>query len=164
MNRSFAVLVVLALLSLSSRVGAQDTRVAPEAAAVDLGTHPDEGLMIAGGSLFLLSVTMGVAVLMPIQMSHCYQPGSAFAAGLPPDSGYTTCSQAPYAAIPFAHLVGGGVDSLIGGPILLVAEIVGLFMFIGGAAHHRPNAPAAPSVTLAGVPGAEAGLAVALHF
>lgn len=169
MPRSLVALVIALVTLTSLPASAQDAREAPDdtRADADVGTHPDEGLMIAGGSLFLLSITMGVAVLMPIQLSHCYDPGSAAASRLPPDSGYASCGQAPLAAVPFAHLIGGGIDSIIGGPILLVAEVVGLFMFIGGAAHHHPNTPASPragELTVAGVSGADVGLALAYHF
>ncbi len=158
MQRRLAVSVALVLLA-SSVASAQTTPTASEVpASRELETHPDEGLMIAGGVVFGAAILAGITILMPVQLGHCYDP-NAPSRSLPPDSGYADCGRAPMAAIPFAHLLGGGIDSIIGGPILLVAEIVGLFTFIGGAAHHHPSAP---SVTVAGVPGADVGLALAL--
>lgn len=171
MHRPLAALVALVLATFlaAPRARAQDLLVEPEPLTLDasasLGTHPDEGLMIAGATVFLLGVTMGVAVLMPIEVGHCVEPGDT--ASLPGDHGFPMCSQAPLAAIPFAHILGGGMDSIIAGPILLVAEVIGLFTFIGGAAHHHPNGPAAPragEITLTGVPGADVGLGLSIRF
>jgi hypothetical protein len=152
MRRLASLFAFLFVFALGSSARAQDD---------EIPTHPDEGLMIAGGVVFGAAVLSGLAILMPIEMSNCIDPGSAHALMLPPDNGYASCSQAPYSGIPFAHVAGGGVDSIIAGPILLVAEIVGLFTFIGGAAHHRPDAN---TITLTGVSGADVGLGVGVSF
>lgn len=159
--RRLVLLLAIVLLALPSRVLAQDTALSLEVTE-DPGTHPDEGLMIAGGTVFLLGALTGLAVLMPLELAGCVEPGTD--TDLPPDHGYASCSQAPLAAVPFAHLAAGGISSLIAGPILLVAEVIGLFTFVGGAAHHHPNAPRAGEVRLVGVAGAEAGLGLAVHF
>lgn len=158
--------LMLALLLAASPVAAQDLALAPPSAPVaDLGTHPDEGLMIAGGSLFLLSVTLGAVALMPAELGSCVNPGED--SDLPPDHGFASCAQAPMAAIPFAHILGGGFGSIVGGSLLLVAEVIGLFIFIGGAAHHHPNEAAAPQpgdVSFWSPRDADAGLGLTLHL
>ena len=164
MTRCFASAAALLVLLVAGRTSAQTLEPSPtlSVAPSALGTHPDDGLMIAGGTVFLLGVTVGVAVLMPIEVAGCVEPGDD---SLPPDHWRAMCGQAPLSAIPFAHLIGGGIASIVAGPILLVAEIVGLFTFIGGAAHHHPNeAPRAGEVQLSGVAGADAGLSMTVLF
>ncbi|UJR78563.1 hypothetical protein [Sandaracinus amylolyticus] len=158
--RCLSWVTAIAVLLVAPVASAQTSEVL---ALPSPSTHPDEGLMIAGGTVFLLGVTVGVAVLMPIELAGCVEPSDA--GSLPPDHWGATCSQAPLSAIPFAHLMGGGIASIVAGPILLVAEIVGLFTFIGGAAHHHPDeAPQAGDVRLSGVAGADAGLSVTIDF
>lgn len=162
LRATLALPAALAVLLLAPLASAQSSTT-PE--PLEQRTHPDEGLMIAGATVFLGAVTAGVAILMPLELSSCVEPGRD--SSLPPDHGYAMCSQAPLSAIPFAHLVGGGAASLIAGPILLVAEIIGLFTFIGGAAHHHPDtAPSARTgdVTVGGVAGADIGLSLSLHL
>lgn len=133
-----ACLVAIAVAPRAARAG-DDDAILPTVTPLDItpppdpGTHPDEGLMIAGAVTFWAAYLIAPAVILPIEAGNCGDPMVS--------GGVYDCDDLGFLFIPFAHLRAGGWASVIGGSILIFPEIIGLFMFIGGAAHHHPNEP-----------------------
>ncbi len=113
----------------SSPAAAQEAEVALEVGEpAPVATHPDEGLMIAGG------LTMGIS----------YAAGAALG---------WLFSGSPLALIPLGHwagVFGGGSEyagiSLLFAEPFTVTELVGLIILLAGAFHHHPVEPAGVAV------------------
>jgi hypothetical protein len=121
---------------------------------VEPGTHPDEGIMIAGATVFLVGYLSAALPILAVHLQYC-ESGESF-----------TCDSTAWGFVPIVHILAGGWDGIIAGSIGLIIETVGLFMFIGGAAHHHPNERAAPrpgDVAITFAPrGADVGLGLEL--
>ncbi|MEZ4340314.1 MAG: hypothetical protein R3B82_27135 [Sandaracinaceae bacterium] len=97
-------------------------------------THPDEGLMIAGGVTFLVAYAAALAINLPEIAAHC---------GRPDIHGYTPpCEYIGLQMIPLAHPRFDGLG-MFSNPIFIITELVGALIFVGGAAHHHPDEPLA---------------------
>lgn len=152
MNAARALLLLVTIAgpcAIPSAAHAQ--AAASEAGDAGYGTHPDEGLMIAGAVTFAASYVIAISIALPEITRYCGTPAVAY-----------DCNAIGYQLIPFAHFVPFEGLAMYSGPIWVAAELVGLFMLIGGAAHHHPNAPPSlafgPAVELRpSAPGADVG-------
>lgn len=134
MRTRLPVILLAACLSVPSFAAAQDegplslALTTPDAPA-EPSTHPDEGLMIAGGVTFLVAYVAALSVSLPEIANYC-------------GGGYPSCDYLGLQLIPFAHPYFGGLG-MFSNPIFIVTELVGALIFAGGAAHHHPDEPIA---------------------
>lgn len=152
------VVCSLALASVDSRALAQDAPRPPAPTVV--GTHPDEGLMIAGGVTFLAGYLVAALTIASVHPGYCDQHFSGA------ESPEVSCTSIAWGFTPIVHILAGGWDGLIAGSVGLFIEFIGLLIFTGGAAHHHPNQPRAPGTVAfrASVPGADVGVGMDLAF
>lgn len=137
MVRLTALVGVLALAIPSVAVAQAAAPLDPPSASVSLEvsdppTHPDEGLMIAGGVTFLVAYVAALSVNLPEIAAYC---GRTDVHGYVP-----SCDSIGLQLIPFAHPRFDGLG-LFSNPIFIVTELIGALIFVGGAAHHHPDEP-----------------------